>query len=435
MTTANERTIIELPLIDQLQRMGWGCLEGDIDVPYLTERESFREVLLIKRLRDALRRINLDEIGQPWLDETRLTQALGALERLGAHRLMEANMAATELLLKGVAVEGDTAQGDGRARTIRFIDFDHPDRNDFLVINQFRVDVPGGQTFIVPDTVLFVNGIPLVVAECKSPAATNPMEEGITQLLRYSNQRDWVDADEGAERLFHYNQFLISTCWYQARFGAIGASYEDYVEWKDTSPVPASQVMAELNVGADGNPPLTSQQILVAGMLRPEHLLDLVRNFILFQQSGGRTSKIVARYPQFRAVHEALRRLRFGQTRPQHGERDQRGGIIWHTQGSGKSLTMVFLVRKMRTLPDLRRFKVVAVTDRTDLEKQLSDTAALTGEPIAKATATEELKTLLRAPGADLVFALIQKYQGRDDAEPAEGEAETFPVLNESDSI
>ncbi|MBI3943021.1 MAG: type I restriction endonuclease subunit R [Chloroflexi bacterium] len=412
MSIPNERTHVELPLLEQLQGLGWQWLAGEVDVPYLTERESFRQVLLPDRLRAAVRRINLDANGAPWLDEQRLNQAVGALERLGTHKLMEANQAATELLLKGTVVEGEPQAQGGREQTVRFIDYEHPERNDFLAINQFRVDLPGSQAYIIPDIVLFVNGIPLVVIECKSPAATNPMAEGITQLLRYSNQRgDSGGAEEGVERLFHYNQFMVSTHWYAARAGTIGASYEHYLEWKDTSPVPMAQVAAELGTLER----LSSQQILAAGMLRPAHLLDIVRHFTLFTQAAGQTIKIVARYQQFRAVQTAIQRLQSGQTRPQHGLSDQRGGIIWHTQGSGKSLTMVFLVRKLRTLPNLRRFKLVIVTDRRDLQRQLSDTAALTNETVRKVTDTADLQQVLREPGADLVFAMIQKYQVRDE--------------------
>ena len=122
--------------------------------------------------------------------------------------------------------------------------------------------------------------------------------------------------------------------------------------------------------------------MLVAGMLRPAHLLDLMRNFTVFQQVDGKTRKVVARYQQFRAVHKAVARLQEGRTRTQGAERDERGGIIWHTQGSGKSLSMVFLVRKMRMMPRLNRFKVVVVTDRTDLEGQLRETARLSGETL-----------------------------------------------------
>lgn len=233
----NEYTRVELPFIEQLERLGWEHIEGDIDVPYLTERESFRDVLLKDRLCEAVRRINLDESGEPWLDKGRIREAFDQLERLGAHKLMEANERATELLLKGVPVEADEERFAGREPTIHFIDYEHPERNDFLVINQFRVDVPGGQTFIIPDIVLFVNGIPVGVVECKSPKITDPLDEAIDQLLRYSNQRDWIDVDEGVERLFHYNQVMIGTYAYQAVAATVGAQPEHFLEWKDTSPV------------------------------------------------------------------------------------------------------------------------------------------------------------------------------------------------------
>ncbi len=119
--------------------------------------------------------------------------------------------------MQGVEVEGDPALHGGKEKTVVIIDFDHPEKNDFLAINQFRVEVPGGKTFISPDIVLFVNGIPFVVVECKSPKISNPMEEGINQLLRYSNQRPEVEEDEGCERLFYYNQFLVGSFRQEAR--------------------------------------------------------------------------------------------------------------------------------------------------------------------------------------------------------------------------
>ena len=423
---SNEYTQVEHPFIQQLQALGWDYLEGDTGVPYLTERENFRQVLLTNRLREALARINLDESGKPWLDETRVNQAVGRLERLGKPKLIEANQVATDLLIRGTQVEGP----DGKNVTVQYINFEHPGRNDFLVVNQFRVDPPwatGGRDYIVPDLVLFVNGIPLVVVEAKRPDLEDPLTQAITQLLRYSNRREEVTESEGAERLFHYAQVMVATCFETARVGTVGALYEHYLEWKDTYPQ---------TLGVSENPKgLSGQQMLVAGMLRPEHLLDIVRNFTLFTQVSGQTVKIVPRYQQFRAVHKAIERLTHGQTRREHGEADQRGGIVWHTQGSGKSLTMVFLVRKMRTLLELRRFKVVAVTDRIKLEKQLVETAALTGEPLQRAKKVTDFHKLLRQPGAGLVFGMIQKVQSPDEAAAQDEDIAPFPTLNESEEI
>lgn len=438
-----ETTRVELPFIQQLQALGWNYLSGDTQVPDFTERTSFRQVLLTGRLRAALRRINLDSADQPWLDEAhpegaaRINEAVNRLERLGQPNLIEANQAATELLLKGTQVEGPEG---GKHVTIHYLDFDHPERNDFLVINQFRVDPPWaapGQGYIVPDLVLFVNGIPLVVVEAKSPTIEDPLTEAINQLLRYSNQREDVTEVEGAEALFHTAQLLVATCGETAQLGAVGADYRHYQEWKDPYPLDPPQLAAGLGVET-----LSAQQLLVAGVLTPAHLLDIVRNFTCFTQVNGKTVKIIPRYQQFRAVHKAIARLQTGATRleqlaqgiPAAGARDERGGLIWHTQGSGKSFTMVFLVRKLRTLPALRRFKVVFITDRTKLEQQLTETALLTGEPLQKVDKVAQFHTVLAQPGAGLVFAMIQKAQDRD-ADFNEEDAPPFPELNASPDI
>ena len=422
----------EKPIIDQLVGMGWQHLEGDWDVASLTERENFKQVIITSRLRQKLKQINLNDDGTPWLSDAGIDTAINRLERLQAHRLMEANQEVTELLLKGTTIEGE----NGKQRTVQYIEFEHPERNDFLVINQYRVNSAwsvGNSGFIVPDIVLLVNGIPLVVIECKSPKLDNPHKEAITDLLKYSNQRHAAQS-EGAEKLFHYNLLMIAASSGRAAVGTIGASYEHYVEWKDTSPRSPADIAAELGVSE-----LNSRQMLTAGMLNPANLLDILQHFTLFPISGGRTIKIVPRYQQYQAVQEAMRRLINNQTRIQHGTDDQRGGIIWHNQGSGKSYTMVFIVRKMRTMPELRRFKVVVVTDRTDLEKQLAATTILTGEPLQKARNVRQLEQALRAEGSGLVFGMIQKFRGDDDntqSENSDDDMEAIAVnLNTSEYI
>jgi len=302
--------------------------------------------------------------------------------------------------------------------------------------------------------------------------------------LRYTNQRkelypEQYTENEGAERLFHTNQLLIASNFFEARAATIGAPPEAYLEWADTSPVPMSRVAEEVGLvprsqelaetvglateelralgpeqadragtplfyrpqGAEasmdtpktlepavGPKDLSSQQILAAGMLRPAHLLDLIRNFTLFQAGEGKTRKVVARYQQFRAVHKATERLTSGRSRTAGAEKDERGGIVWHTQGSGKSLAMVFLVRKMRTLASLKTFKIVVVTDRNDLEKQLRETAALTEESVRpsdadkqrRESATGRTQRILAENSPDIVFAMIQKYQDQESKRETE---------------
>jgi len=512
-----ESTLVEEAFCQQLQSMGWQWLEGDTDVPEFTERASFREVLLKGRLAAALRKLNLRD-GQPWLDETRIARAIRDLEQAAGHRLMEINHSTTELLLKGAVAEGLQGWDDGRPHPVRFIDFEDPVKNDFLVINQFKVELTSGRGHVIPDAVLFINGIPLVVSEFKSPGIQNPLQQAINQLLRYANQRREIwptlfTENEGVERLFHTNQLLIASDYFEARAATISAPPEAYLEWSDTSPVQMSSVAEELGVlpkleeeseaaqelatlgpeqgersgiplffrKPEQRPPalragagamLQSQQILVAGMLRPAHLLDLIRNFSVFQQVDGKTRKIMARYQQFRAVHKAIGRLQEGRTIQSGATRDERGGIIWHTQGSGKSLSMIFLVRKMRMMTRLNQFKIVVVTDRIDLQRQLSETAQLSGEAVrptdedlrSQASPTRLTQRLLGEPTPDIVMAMLQKYQDvskrseedrvamtilRKEKKPGKREAvverqvtfeeniqfEEFPKLNDSEKI
>ncbi|WP_020563167.1 type I restriction endonuclease subunit R [Methylosarcina fibrata] len=435
----NEDSEVEQPFIAQLLAQPaqlWRHVQGSKDSITDQGREHWREVLLKPRLLDALQRINLDASGKPWLDDRRLNQAFKDLDRLNAatgHGLMEKNQAATRLLLEGTTVDGLPGWNGGRDQRIHFIDWHTPENNDFLIINQFRIDEPDGQhkKFILPDIVLFVNGIPLVVIECKSPATTNPIEEAINQLLRYSNQRDWVDAREGNEKLFHYAQLLIVSDYDDARLACPCAQFEHYLPWKDCYPTTDTSIFA----AQQGKATLSPQQILIEGVLRPERLLDILQNFVIFMQVDGRTVKVAPRYQQYRAVLKAMQRLESKPTRLQDGEFDRRGGIIFHTQGSGKSLTMVFLVRRMRNHVDLRHFKVVFVTDRIDLQDQLSATAELTGDGVNIVERVRELPAVLRKPGPGLVFAMLQKYRSPDEEKNDDEALDGIGELNASESI
>lgn len=455
---------VEKPFVAQLQALDWAYTEGSLETPALTGRSSFTEVIQEGVLRERLRALNPGPDGQPWLDEARLPEAVAAITRLGTHKLMEANQKATDILIRGLTVEGLPGWDGGRGQTIRYIDWDTPANNHFTVVNQYRVDCPpgfnSGKAFIVPDLVLLVNGLPLVVVECKSPSIPEPLAEAVDQLRRYSNQRKAafeVDDNEGNEALFATNQLLVATSYDEARVGCVGAAFEHYAQWKTV--VGPDGTGSEMEFAQKlGKPSLSEQERLIAGLLAPAHLLDVVKNFLLFMQVGGQTIKSVCRYQQYRAVNRAIARLKTGKTRPQHGEHDERGGIIWHTQGSGKSLTMVFLVRKMRADAQLRRFKVIVVTDRKDLQSQLSVTATLTGEVVEVAENTAGVKALARRKGPGLIFATIQKYRQGEDGDTAgdapltaddlpkveepkasykagQTSADRFEVLNEDDSI
>lgn len=464
----DELNVVERPLLRQLGAMGWGRVEGADEDPttgrkeyQLLGRADFQEVLLRDRLEAALRRLNRNDDGSEWLDQRRIDQAISQLERPTAKDFIAINEELHDKIVRGVNVSGLNGE---HARRVRFIGFDPDDPNEFIAVNQFRVDPPGAvgdRGFIVPDIVLFVNGLPLVVIEAKSPAVTDPVATAIDQMRRYANRRV-PEKNEGVERLFWTNQLLVATDYYDARVGSVSARPDDFLPWRDVKPATMEQVRTEL--GKAPGTELVKQEILAAGLLRPTHLLDALRSFTVFMTTDdGVRIKVVPRYQQFRSVHVALQRLREGKTRRQDGMTDRRGGIIWHTQGSGKSLTMVFLVKKLRTIPELRRFKVVVVTDRTDLEDQLSKTARLAGQVMRVAKNADTAKSHLGRQEPDLVFVMIQKLQERNGGDDSQeivfageneelsapktdelrssklvakiGDQPAFPVLNESEDV
>ncbi len=401
----DEFSKVELPAIEQLQRQGWDYVPGDALSPEAAkpERGTFKDVVLEGRLRAAIRRIN------PWINEINLHSVARELIQPQKVTLMESNQHIYETLVGYTSAEQDLGKGR-KSQTVQIIDFDNPANNEYLVTNQFKIAGPNQN--IIPDIILFVNGLPLAVIECKSPYITNPMEAGINQLMRYANLRN-PHEDEGAERLFWYNQMMVSTHRDKARFGTISSLMEHYLEWKDPYPIPRE------DVGSDA----TGQDIMLAGIFRPEHFLDLMQSFTVYEVMHGRTLKKIARYQQYRAVHKTMKRLKSG------GGRKDRGGVIWHTQGSGKSLTMVFLAMRMRRDPELKDYKLVFVTDRTQLDAQLTATFQRTqGETVYHAGSVNSLKELLARDSSDLVTAMVQKFQ------EAEKEA-AFTELNASDRI
>lgn len=392
---------VELPALEQLQKLGWQYINGTSFLPTTDgEREYFREVVLEKRLRAALLRIN------PWISDENLRKVMRDVTHPAAATLMEANQNLWHTLVNYQSVEQDLGKGR-KGQTVKIIDFDNIANNEFLCVNQFKIE--GINENIIPDILCFVNGLPLAIIEAKSPYITNPMESGITQLRRYANRRT-PHEDEGAEKLFWYNQLMVSTHRDKAAVGTISSKVEHYLEWKDAYPFD-TQSFAH------------SQEVLLAGLFSHANFLDVIQNFTLFEAIDGKVIKKIPRYQQFRAVHKTIERLKAGATKK------DKGGIIWHTQGSGKSLTMVMLAVKIRRDPQLRDYKLVFITDRTQLDQQLTaQFERAQGETVYPATSVAKLKELLAKDSADLVTATVQKFQ------ESEGEFE-FPVLNTSERI
>ena len=398
----DERKLVEAPALDQLKGLGWSHLDGTTLVPGTSNhRSSFKDVVLTPNLEQAIQRIN------PWISEDNLRKVVREVTLIQTSTLMESNKWFWERLTQYFSVDQDLGSGR-RGQTLKLIDFDNLQNNEFLCVDQFKIQGPSQN--IIPDILLFVNGLPLGVIECKAPFVTDPMAEGINQLRRYAHLRNPSDT-EGSEKLFHYNQVMISTHRDGARVGTISSPVEYYLEWKDPYPTVAKELGS----------PANAQQLLIQGLLKPQNFLDIIQNFTLYETESGRTIKKISRYQQFRAVQKTIERLRAP------GDCKSKGGVIWHTQGSGKSLTMVFLAQKIRRDPVLRDYKLVFLTDRTQLDGQITKTFRnAQGESVLHATSVSHLKELLAKDASDLVTATIQKLQ---DGELGDS------CLNDSDRI
>lgn len=437
----SEYTEVEQPFLQQLQTLGWQIIDQGQQIPSdptQSLRTNFRQWLLPHVFNQAVTALNLipngSVAGTPWLTPKQLQDLQDQILRQPNRTLLEANEAIQKLLFKAqVDLNEHTGEADP---VVKLIDFANPDHNQFHAINQFRVNTPGCvKQFIIPDLVLFVNGIPLVVVECKkgSQNCANPMAEAFEQFQRYMNQRqDTIrhGLKEGESRLFHTNLFVVRSSGLEADFGTITSGAEHFYPWKTQWPQPESTA-AELN----------AQQQLINGMLTKANLLSILRTASVFMDTdSGSRIKVVCRYQQFRAANKIVEQLRQGQTAA------ERSGVVWHTQGSGKSLTMVFVARMLRAAPDLSDYKLVLVNDRIDLEKQLSETAALIGGRVHTIESTQALRQHLAADTSDITMVMVHKFQQRDLAMPLKvAEAlgtyraipsnQTFGVVNDSDRI
>lgn len=411
----NEYTLVEKPAIDYMVNvLGYDYIHGEKLTPAYGERESFRDVVLIVRLKKALKRLN------PWMNEESLSSAVKFMvnsEVLGTS-LLEINEKIHRTIVDLEFTVMQIVDGQRKPQTVKFIDFDNVYNNDFLVVNQYQVQ--GLVKVVFPDLVIFINGLPVVVIEAKSPFKEGAefvkagKKDAFNQLRRYMDIRD-SGISEGAERLFHTNFFTGIMNKYRAYAGTISSTYDYYLEWKDPYPFKMQDV-ADL----DNN----GQNLLIQGLLEKNNLLKIMQFFILYETEGDVRIKKLARYQQFRACMKALKRIEGGKTPL------EKGGVIWHTQGSGKSLSMVMLARMIRRTKDLKDTMLVIITDRIDLDKQIYKTFSRVlpseytladsnlDKLLTRAETVQEMKALLSMAQAKIICTTIQKFQCEADENP-----------------
>ena len=403
MSPALREADLETVVLQFLGDMGWEVRHGPDIAPgeLAAERDDYREVVLTGRLREAVADLNPD------LPPDALDDVVKAALRPESQVAESENWRAYRLLVEGVPVDFRTRDGSIRSARARLIDFDHPTRNEFLAVNQFTV--LGGRERR-PDVVLFINGLPMVLMELKRPGDENATLRGaFNQIQTY--RRDIPD-------LFTWNQVVVISDGTQARAGSFTAGWEHYAPWK---------TVHGQNLAPSGLP---QYEVLVEGMFQQEVLLDLVRNFIAAYGEGEHMAKLVAKYHQYWAVRKAV------DCTIEAVEGDGRAGVVWHTQGSGKSLEMLYYTGKVTRHPAMENPTVVVLTDRNDLDDQLFDEVfaqAKVGAPLpeapVQAESREHLKELLQArEGGGIVFSTIQKF-GLSQADKNAGRP--FPLLSE----
>ena len=393
---------LEQETLGWLAEVGYSHLYGpdiahDGDSP---ERENYRQVLLVERLRHAIARLN------PSVPLAAREDALKQVVDLGLPIQLSANRLFHRLLVSGVPVQYQK-DGETRGDFVRLIDWADVRANEWLAINQFSIQGPKHTRR--PDIILFVNGLPLVLLELKNPADVNAdLVKAFDQIQTYKEQIPDV---------FHYNEILVISDGSEARMGSLSADIERFARWRTIDGATVDP-LGEFN----------ELETLVRGVLQPAMLLDYLRYFVLFEDDG-RLVKKIAGYHQFHAVRAAIQQV-VSASRPGG---THKGGVVWHTQGSGKSITMTCFAARVMQEAAMENPTIVVITDRNDLDGQLFGVFSLSQDllreqPVQVATRGDLREKLANRPSGGIVFATIQKFMPGEDED-------TFPVLSERSNI
>ena len=393
---------LEQETLGWLKDVGYTLLSGP-EIAFdglMPERTNYVQTYLPNRVRDAVNRLN------PSIPAVAREDAMKQVQDLGVPALLSANRHFHKLLVTGVPVQYQL-DGETRGDFVRLVDWETPANNEWLAVNQFSIKGPRHTRR--PDIILFVNGLPLVLIELKNPADENAdVWKAYDQIQTYKEQIPDV---------FQYNEVLVISDGTEALLGSLSADGERFMAWRTI----------------DGNTldPLgqfQELQTLVRGLLAPEYFLDYLRYFVLFEDDGKLVKKI-AGYHQFHAVRSAINQVVIA-SRPNGSHK---GGVVWHTQGSGKSITMTCFAARVMQDPAMENPTILVITDRNDLDGQLFGVFSLSQDLLreqpVQATTRQDLRAKLgNRPSGGIVFATIQKFMLGEDED-------TFPVLSDRSNI
>lgn len=393
---------VEQLAVEWFKELGYEYLHGYDIAPDSAnpERANYQEVLLPNKLHSALTKLN------PALPIVAIEEAMSVLKKPQHASLIQNNRAFHQLLLQGVSVEvknGDETRGE----VVKLIDFEEPYNNDFLVVNQYTIKGAKGNRR--PDIVVFINGLPIAVLELKNPADTNAdIFKAYNQIQTYKDE---------IEDLFVYNEAIVISDGINARIGSLTATNERYMYWR--------------TIKNEKDKPVLEYELetLIKGFFVHEHFLDYIRSFVLFEDDAKHIIKKIAGYHQFHAVRTAVASV----VEASKNGGDKRGGVVWHTQGSGKSISMACFAGKLSRQPQMKNPTIIIVTDRNDLDGQLFGTFSgakiLLGQDPVQIDSVDDLRdTLGDKPSGGIIFTTIQKFGLKK-------EEERFPILTNRDNI
>lgn len=400
MTKINENTLAEQPVIDWLRELGYETLFSAELAPggAFMERNDYRGVVLEGRLKRALKRIN------PNIPDDVLNNVAKKIIKYEHQDIELGNKEMYDMLTRGIVVEVKDELGEKRGKTVYPIDFQNLQNNEFLVVNQFTVQ---GKAVRIPDLVVFINGIPIAIFELKSPTRENATIADAYAQLHEAYKRD-------IPKIFFYNQVLVVSDLWHAKHGSVSSSWDFFSVWKGI------KSEDEIHKGE------SELELLTKGIFEKQRLLDIIQNFIIFEadavKDATKFTKKMTMYNQYFGVNKAVDNT----LRAVKG--DKKIGVFWQTQGSGKSLAMVFYVNKIRKLEVLKGPTVLFLTDRLDLDQQLYKIFLRTGYPTAKqAESIRGLEDKIRGAGAEVLFTTIQKF----DSSKVLSEKDNFVVISD----
>jgi len=414
----NEKYMVENHAINVLKNLNYEYIHGSELTPDTGERESYRDVILKKRFINAIQKLN------PWLNDELAEKVYQMVSNIDHPDPVTRGKMFYDMLISGVKLP-IKENGEERTRLVKLIDFSNPDNNEFLAGNQFEVEYyyEHGR-FRIPDLVVFINGIPIAIFEFKG------FNSGDTAKDAFNDHKTKMN---DIPQLYQYAQILVASDGLETKYGSPTSDWERFFVWEGIESDDDVEVLEfEDEYGKHAiyrwkGKELTSLDVLLLGLFNKERLLEFIEDFVIYDKSGKRLIKIIATYYQFytvkKAVDRTIRAVIYGRN-----PEERRVGVVWHTQGSGKSLTMLFYAKKVIKIPELDYPLLIFLTDRRELDEQLYGVFANVF-PIAKHVETiDDLHNTVRETRGGIIFATIQKF-GRKSKE------EEYPLLTERRNI